>query len=124
MRARCIGSLRAVKRPRATIGAEENHLPETDARPARRRARAASRPNGPTNGAPPIAPADESPLLAAVLAAQKSYRFGDIELPPTIARAIEKMGFVQPTEVQARAIGPLRSGKDPFGQALTGTGKA
>ena len=46
-----------------------------------------------------------------------------MELPPTIARAIEKMGFAQPTEVQARAIGPLREGKDLIGQAQTGTGK-
>ncbi len=58
-----------------------------------------------------------------MLAAQRSYRFGEIELPPTIARAIEKMGFTQPTEVQARAIGPLRAGKDLIGQAQTGTGK-
>jgi len=58
-----------------------------------------------------------------VLAAQKSYRFGDMELPPTIARAVEKMGFTAPTEVQARAIGPLRAGKDLIGQAQTGTGK-
>ena len=61
--------------------------------------------------------------MAAVLAAQRSHRFGEIELPVTIARAIEKMGFTQPTEVQARAIGPLRAGKDLIGQAQTGTGK-
>ena len=41
----------------------------------------------------------------------------------TIARAIEKMGFVEPTEVQARAIPPLRLGQDLIGQAQTGTGK-
>ncbi len=58
-----------------------------------------------------------------MLAAQKSYRFGDIELPPTIARAIEMMGFRQPTEVQARSIRPLRAGRDLIGQAQTGTGK-
>jgi ATP-dependent RNA helicase DeaD len=105
-------------------------LPETDQRPARRRAPRTTR--GSTRRAPaptdPDAqpqPADEadSPLLAAVLAAQKSYRFGEIELPPTIARAIETMGFERPTEVQARAIGPLREGKDLIGQAQTGTGK-
>ncbi|MGZ8562928.1 MAG: DEAD/DEAH box helicase, partial [Candidatus Limnocylindria bacterium] len=61
--------------------------------------------------------------MAAVLAAQRSHRFGEIELPVTIARAIEKMGFTEPTEVQARAIGPLRAGKDLIGQAQTGTGK-
>ena len=105
----------------------EPWLPETDQRPARpRRA-----PRPPRRQAPPAStttdadlPAEtDSPLLAAVLAAQKAYRFGEIELPATIARAIEKMGFVQPTEVQARSIGPLRAGKDLIGQAQTGTGK-
>jgi ATP-dependent RNA helicase DeaD len=33
------------------------------------------------------------------------------------------MGFTTPTEVQARAIPPLREGKDVIGQAQTGTGK-
>ena len=61
--------------------------------------------------------------MAAVMAAQRSHRFGEIELPVTIARAVEKMGFNTPTEVQARAIGPLRAGKDLIGQAQTGTGK-
>jgi ATP-dependent RNA helicase DeaD len=106
-------------------------LPETDQRPARSR----RTPRPPRRQPPPAspgadadadavsAPENDSPLLAAVLAAQKAYRFGDIELPPTIARAIEKMGFARPTEVQARAIGPLRAGKDLIGQAQTGTGK-
>jgi ATP-dependent RNA helicase DeaD len=68
--------------------------------------------------------ADEaSPLLAAVLARQAGHRFGDIEIPVTIARALERMGFTTPTEVQARAIPPLREGKDVIGQAQTGTGK-
>ncbi len=97
-------------------------MPETDQRPARRRATPPSR-----RAAAPAATDQsteaESPLLAAVLAAQKTYRFGEMELPPTLARAIEKMGFTEPTEVQARAIGPLREGKDLIGQAQTGTGK-
>ena len=68
---------------------------------------------------------DEPPseLEAAVLAAARGYRFGDIEVPATIARAIEQMGFETPTEVQARAIPPLRRGEDLIGQAQTGTGK-
>jgi ATP-dependent RNA helicase DeaD len=72
------------------------------------------------------APAEEyvpSELEAAVLAAAAGYRFGDIEVPATIARAIGRMGFVTPTEVQARAIPPLRRGEDLIGQAQTGTGK-
>ena len=101
-------------------------MPETDQRPARRRT--TRPPRRPEKQPAAQAAADqpdetESPLLAAVLAAQKGYRFGEIELPPTIARAIEKMGFTQPTEVQARAIGPLREGNDLIGQAQTGTGK-
>jgi ATP-dependent RNA helicase DeaD len=58
-----------------------------------------------------------------VLAAARGHRFGDLELPVTIARAIENMGFTTPTEVQARAIPPLRAGADVIGQAQTGTGK-
>ena len=75
------------------------------------------------NGDAPADDLEASPLTAAVLAAQRSHRFGEIELPVTIARAIEKMGFTIPTEVQARAIGPLRAGRDLIGQAQTGTGK-
>jgi ATP-dependent RNA helicase DeaD len=66
---------------------------------------------------------EESPLLAAVLASARRHRFGDIEVPVTIARALERMGFTQPTEVQAAAIQPLREAKDLIGQAQTGTGK-
>jgi ATP-dependent RNA helicase DeaD len=98
-------------------------LPDTDTRnpTARRRPR--------PKAAEPVAievagVADEpSELEAAVLAAAGAYRFGDIEVPATIARAIERMGFVTPTEVQARAIPPLRRGEDLIGQAQTGTGK-
>ena len=66
---------------------------------------------------------DSSPLLSAVLAAARGHRFGEIEVPVTIARSLERMGYVVPTEVQSRAIPPLREGKDLIGQAQTGTGK-
>jgi ATP-dependent RNA helicase DeaD len=84
-------------------------------------ASAASAPNVAGNGNAP----DEEPssLLAAVLASARSHRFGEIEVPVTIARALEKMGFSEPTAVQAQAIQPLRDGKDLIGQAQTGTGK-
>ena len=102
-------------------------LPETESPAAPRRSRAPRRatppPSPATNGNAPADDPEASPLMAAVLAAQRSHRFGEIELPVTIARAIEKMGFTEPTEVQARAIGPLRAGKDLIGQAQTGTGK-
>jgi ATP-dependent RNA helicase DeaD len=105
-------------------------LPEAESPATPRRTRAPRRPkrrptdivatNGQTTSAHD---AVDSPFLAAVMATQRHHRFGDIELPVTIARAVEKMGFTTPTEVQARAIGPLRSGKDLIGQAQTGTGK-
>ena len=57
------------------------------------------------------------------IAQASGYRFGDIVVPATIARALESMGFVTPTEVQARSIPPLREGRDLIGQAQTGTGK-
>ncbi len=103
-------------------------LPEIESSPARRRTRTARRRNPPAtpdrDGTKPSLDTAEDPaFLAAVLAAQRGHRFGQIDLPVTIARAIEKMGFVEPTEVQARAIGPLRAGKDLIGQAQTGTGK-
>jgi ATP-dependent RNA helicase DeaD len=102
-------------------------LPEIESFPAPRATRTARRRNPlpvPDRDAAHAVDTPEDPaFLAAVLAAQKGHRFGEIELPVTIARAIEKMGFTEPTEVQARAIGPLRAGKDLIGQAQTGTGK-
>jgi ATP-dependent RNA helicase DeaD len=67
--------------------------------------------------------AGDAPLTAAVLAASRGHRFGEIEVPVTIARALERMGYATPTEVQDRAIPPLREGGDLIGQAQTGTGK-
>jgi len=105
----------------------EQRLADTDtdtqsrrSRPrSRRRPAAAGTEPGPTRDAAP-APSD---FEAAALAAAAGYRFGEIEVPATIARAIDRMGFVTPTEVQARAIPPLRRGEDLIGQAQTGTGK-
>ena len=103
------------------------HLTDTDSRPARSRSRTRR-----SASADPVATevaTDEGQLPqpsafeVAAMAAAGGYRFGDIEVPATIARAIESMGFVTPTEVQARAIPPLRRGEDLIGQAQTGTGK-
>jgi ATP-dependent RNA helicase DeaD len=103
----------------------ESRLPDTHTQRARPRRRRAARPSDPV--AIEVASDTEaeapSELEAAVLAAASGYRFGDIEVPATIARAIESMGFVTPTEVQARSIPPLRRGEDLIGQAQTGTGK-
>ena len=50
-------------------------------------------------------------------------RFGALEIHPDVARAIDLLGFMAPTPVQAEAIPALRSGRDLFAQAQTGTGK-
>jgi ATP-dependent RNA helicase DeaD len=50
-------------------------------------------------------------------------RFGDLEVHPDVARAIDELGFMAPTPVQAQAIPILRAGKDLLAQAQTGTGK-
>jgi ATP-dependent RNA helicase DeaD len=50
-------------------------------------------------------------------------RFGALEIHPDIARAIDELGFMAPTPVQAQAIPILRAGKDLLAQAQTGTGK-
>ena len=131
----------STSRGAATFEPLENRLPQTDtaaqAEPRARRPRARKR-------APEARPIDEpaaamtdagpsdagmsddladSPLMAAVLARSAQHRFGEIEVPVTVARALEQMGYVTPTEVQARAIPPLRAGDDLIGQAQTGTGK-
>jgi ATP-dependent RNA helicase DeaD len=101
----------------------ESRLPDNDP-PRARRTRRRRSPTA-TSEAPAATETVEPPseLEAAVLAAAAGYRFGEIEVPATIARALERMGFVTPTEVQARAIPPLRRGEDLIGQAQTGTGK-
>ena len=50
-------------------------------------------------------------------------RFGELELHPDVARAIDELGFMAPTPVQAQAIPILRAGRDLLAQAQTGTGK-
>ena len=107
-------------------------MPDTDSSgahrrsPRRRRAvpeRTSPAPAAAVAEATPPTDEPHSPFVAAALAAAGAYRFGDIEVPATIARALEQMRFAIPTEVQARAIPPLRQGEDLIGQAQTGTGK-
>ena len=100
-------------------------MTDTDSQRARPRRRRLSSPASEPETAAATA-AEDTPISefeAAIRAAAAGYRFGEIEVPATIARALEKMGFVTPTEVQARAIPPLRRGEDLIGQAQTGTGK-
>lgn len=59
----------------------------------------------------------------AVAVERAIARFGDVEVDPDVARAIEDLGFMAPTPVQREAIPVLRSGRDLLAQAQTGTGK-
>ena len=49
--------------------------------------------------------------------------FDSLGLQPEFVQAVEKMGFVEPTPIQAEAIPLLLEGRDVIGQAQTGTGK-
>ncbi|WP_427339615.1 DEAD/DEAH box helicase [Caloranaerobacter sp. DY30410] len=49
--------------------------------------------------------------------------FKDLKISKEILRAIEDMGFEEPSPIQAKAIPLLMEGKDVIGQAQTGTGK-
>jgi ATP-dependent RNA helicase DeaD len=49
--------------------------------------------------------------------------FENLGLNPEIIKAVEQLGFVEPTDIQVNAITPLLEGRDLLGQAQTGTGK-
>ncbi len=49
--------------------------------------------------------------------------FKELGLQEQYLRAVEKMGFSQPTPIQKEAIPALLAGRDVIGQAQTGTGK-
>ena len=53
----------------------------------------------------------------------KIAKFGELEIHPDVARAIDELGFMAPTPVQIKAIPALRAGRDLLAQAQTGTGK-
>jgi ATP-dependent RNA helicase DeaD len=49
--------------------------------------------------------------------------FNNLGLPDTLLAAVQKLGYNEPTPIQAQAIPALLSGADVLGQAQTGTGK-
>lgn len=52
-----------------------------------------------------------------------THSFADFGLSPSLVEAVASQGYETPTEIQARAIPPLRAGRDLLGTAQTGTGK-
>ncbi len=49
--------------------------------------------------------------------------FSAMNLPNEIERAVERMGFENPTDIQAQSIPLIRAGYDVIGRSQTGTGK-
>jgi ATP-dependent RNA helicase RhlE len=49
--------------------------------------------------------------------------FADLGLAPPILKAVEDMGYAEPTPIQAQAIPVVLAGRDLMGGAQTGTGK-
>jgi len=52
-----------------------------------------------------------------------SATFADLGLAERLLKAVERMGWSTPTEIQAKMIPPALAGRDILGQAKTGTGK-
>ncbi len=55
--------------------------------------------------------------------APEANTFEALNLLPEIQRAVEAMGFTEPTDIQRQAIPLLRGGADVIGRSQTGTGK-
>ncbi len=49
--------------------------------------------------------------------------FTSLNLPPTLLRAVDALGFTTPTPIQRDAIPPARAGRDVLACAMTGSGK-
>jgi ATP-dependent RNA helicase RhlE len=49
--------------------------------------------------------------------------FSSLQLAPAILKAVEELGYKEPTPIQAQAIPVALTGKDLIGSAQTGTGK-
>ena len=49
--------------------------------------------------------------------------FQDMQLPPMLNAAIERLGYTVPTEIQLLSLPPARRGLDVLGTAATGSGK-
>ncbi len=49
--------------------------------------------------------------------------FADLNLHPSLLRAIKELGYARPTPIQAEAIPPAMAGRDVLACAMTGSGK-
>ncbi|RME73916.1 MAG: DEAD/DEAH box helicase [Planctomycetota bacterium] len=79
---------------------------------------------------PAVQPATPAPVdttttteTAAAAEPASDSGFAALGLGAPVLRALEEIGFREPTPIQQRAIGPALAGRDVVGQARTGTGK-
>ncbi len=61
--------------------------------------------------------------MGAAVSVSTLKSFSSLNLSEPTIRAVEKMGFTEMTEIQARAIPHLMEGRDLVGAAKTGSGK-
>jgi ATP-dependent RNA helicase DeaD len=54
---------------------------------------------------------------------ENTIKFSDLGISEEILRAVEEMGYTQPSPIQEQAIPFILQGRDLIGQAQTGTGK-
>ena len=50
-------------------------------------------------------------------------KFQELGLNPQLVKAVEEIGYEEPTDIQATTIPLIRAGRDVFGQSSTGSGK-
>ncbi len=62
-------------------------------------------------------------VSTAVNTPEAPSQFGDLPVRPETLRAIQALGWKQPTPIQHKVIPLLRDGRDLVGQAQTGSGK-
>ncbi|AWB83808.1 DEAD/DEAH box helicase [Corynebacterium liangguodongii] len=72
--------------------------------------------DAPSTEAAPANPADE-------VAEEPANGFEALDLPKDVVNAVKKVGFEQPSPIQAQTIPLLMEGRDVVGLAQTGTGK-
>src|SRR6516225_8222039 len=66
-----------------------------------------------------MAPSENSPNSPVASPAN----FADLQIHPSVLRAVADVGYESPTAIQAATIPPLMAGYDVVGLAQTGTGK-
>ena len=65
----------------------------------------------------------DPPVAADAADGASAVTFASLGISPELVRAVEKLGWLVPSQIQARAIPALLSGSDIVGQSQTGSGK-